>query len=63
MVRLANGDASGLNAVMLPTMGRTLFFGVLWWLYLHRSERVKRTFELQREREAERLMPTEAAAG
>ena len=63
LVQLARGNAAGISAIMLPALARSLFFGVLWWIYLHRSVRVKRTLELQREREADRMMPAETPAG
>ena len=62
MVQLARGSSGAISAIMLPALARSLLFGVLWWAYLHRSERVKRTFELQSQREADRLMPAETPA-
>lgn len=62
-ININGGDSAGLLAIMVPALGRAFVYGVIWWLYLSRSHRVKRTYELVRQRaEAPPVTPAPAGA-
>lgn len=61
-VKVLGGDSAALVPTMLPALGRALVYGVVWWLYLSRSHRVMRTYELVRQR-AEGFSVESAPAG
>ena len=39
--------SSSLLSVMLPAIVHARLYALIWWLYLSRSHRAKRTYELQ----------------
>ncbi len=56
-VTILGGDSAALLTIMVPALARSFVFGLIWWLYLSRSQRVKRTYDLVRERVARSPVP------
>ena len=48
-LKTAGANPDAVIKVMWPAILRALIYGTIWWLYLVRSKRVKRTYELQRQ--------------